>query len=85
MKYAKRLAFRVIEGQAFIVDPKDKVMHSLNPTATRIWQSLGQGKEPRDIARSIAEEFEVDAGRALEDVRSFLEELRSKQLLEAGT
>lgn len=82
MKYAKRIAQRVIEGEAFVVDPKDKAMHSLNSVGSLIWQLVGKGSDRKMIARAVAEQFEVSEAQALVDVDEFLAKLRSMDLLE---
>lgn len=61
MRYCGRLAHRVIKGSAFVVDPRAKVIHSLNPAASRIWELAGQGLGPEEIARVLSSEFAVSA------------------------
>ena len=82
MKYAKRIAQRVIEDQAFVVDSKEKILHSFNPVASRIWQMVGRGAEAQAIARALAEEFDVTEAQAKADVREFLDKLVAMKLLD---
>lgn len=82
MKYAKRLAQRVIEGEAFVVDPRAKAMHSFNPVGSRIWELIGKGSDKKGMARTLSEEFEVSEAQALKDVEDFLAKLRKLELIE---
>lgn len=83
MKPSKRLAHRVIEGQAFILETKEKRLHSLNPAASRIWRLLGDGAAEGAIVSALCEEFEVDAAKARSDVSVFLTKLKDMRLVEA--
>lgn len=82
MKPAKRLAHRVIEGQAFVLEPREKMIHSLNPAASFIWERLCKGRGEAEIAEELCGEFEVDPAAARADTAEFLAELRAKRLLE---
>mgnify|MGYP001598566896 CR=1 FL=1 len=82
MKPAKRLAHRVIEGQAFVLEPREKMIHSLNPAASFIWERLCKGRAEEEIAAELCGEFEVAPAAARADVAEFLAELRAKRLLE---
>lgn len=82
MRFTKRVAQRVIEGKAFVLDTKAKSLHSFNPTGTRIWELAGRGETIDSIAAAIAEEFEVGLADATKDVTAFLDDLRAKELVE---
>ena len=81
LKPHPKLAHRVIEGRAFIMDPRDNTLHSLNETGTLVWRALAQGQGPEAAARSIAERFEVTPEEAVEDAAAFLRDLRSLGLV----
>lgn len=81
MKPSKRLAHRVIEGQAFVLEPREKMIHSLNPSASLIWTGLSKGRTQGQIADDLCAEFEVEPAAARADVAEFLEELRAKKLI----
>ena len=81
IKLAPALAHRVIEGQAFIMDAREKVLHSLNGTGTLIWRGLAAGRPPEGIAAELSEAYDVAADAALADVRAFVDALRAKGLL----
>lgn len=83
MKPSKRLAHRVIEGQAFILETKEKRLHSLNPSASRIWRLLGEGVREEAIVSALCAEFEVDEAKARRDTAAFLSKLKDMRLVEA--
>lgn len=84
MKFQKKqnLAFRIIDGEAFIVDAEKQMLHNLNETGTRIWQLLEKGKTFDEIAEIICNEFEVSKKESEQDVKDFLKELKEKKLIE---
>ena len=82
MKIEKSLAHRVIDGQAFVMDPAHKRLHSLNPAGTSIWKGLAAGRSPDELARGLAEEFDVEPRRARADVDVFVTELRRLHLVD---
>jgi hypothetical protein len=71
-------AFREIANEGgIVVLPGRKEVKVLNPVGIRAY-SLMDGKHTvEDIARAVTDEFDVDYGTALKDVRAFLEEVRS--------
>src|SRR5213594_2136211 len=77
-------ASRVYEGEAFIVLPQFHEYKILNSTGTRIWDLIDGQRTEDDIARVIAEEYDVTLATALEDVTSFLADLRSNGMLAEG-
>jgi hypothetical protein len=74
-------AGRVIDGLAFIITPDDNRLHTLNATATQIWQLSEDGFTEAEAARALATRFEVDEPTALADVRVCLADLVSRQIL----
>ncbi|MBI4656800.1 MAG: PqqD family protein [Elusimicrobia bacterium] len=82
MKVPKKLAWRVIDGEAFIVDAANHTLHNLNQTGSRIWQMLEKGKNLAEIADAMIEEFEVSKKDAEKDAKEFLKALEQKKLIE---
>ncbi|MBI5243711.1 MAG: PqqD family protein [Elusimicrobia bacterium] len=82
MRPAKRLAFRVLCGRAFIVDPKAARLHTLNGIGTRIWELAERRLSPAEIGSLLAGEFDVSVEEAGRDAAVFLEKLRVMGLLE---
>jgi PqqD family protein of HPr-rel-A system len=75
------LIARRIEGEVVVLDQEAGKVHQLNPTASRIWECCDGSASIADIAARVAEEFDVPAGTAHEDVVSALAEFERLGLL----
>jgi hypothetical protein len=76
-------AGRVIGGQAFVVTPDDNKLHTLNATATCLWQLAHESCTAEEAAARLVEEFEVDLPTARRDVATCFEDLVARQILVA--
>ena len=74
-------AFQVIDDETIIVVPREKMMHSLKKTGTVLWQALEAGADLDRLVGVLVDSFEVEEGRAREDVIVFLEDLWEKGLI----
>lgn len=76
-------AGRIIDGQAFIVTPDNNRLHTLNATATLLWQlaSDGQGCTAERAADELSARYQVDRDSALADAEVCLRDLASRQIL----
>ncbi|MBI5379369.1 MAG: PqqD family protein [Nitrospirae bacterium] len=76
-----RVAYRVLDGSAVLINPDDSTLYTLNPVATRIWE-LADGQLPiSEIARRLYGEFQVEQEIALRDMEAFLQAFQEKGLL----
>ena len=80
-KIAAHLAWQQLEDEAVIVDIPARVAVGLNRTGLFVWERLAEHSE-KEIARMVADRFEVDPERARRDVASFLEEVTSRGFIE---
>ncbi len=71
----------VNEDGAAILDVPRHQITTLNSTGGFIWQRLQQGLSVEQVIRDLATESDTDPAIVEKDVHSFLEQLRSKQLL----
>lgn len=69
------IAWRVIDGEALIVSPKDSLIYPLNDVGARIWELLDGKRTVSDVASIICEEFEGDGKVIQNDIMSFIEDL----------
>ncbi len=74
------LTWRVVDGEALIVDLQTGDYFSLNPIATHMWERLQAGQPPDAIAADIAGQYGIDVGAVSADVRELLAELRDAKL-----
>lgn len=77
----EKVAYRIINGLAFLVSPEDSSLYMLNLTATRIWELSNGQNTIKSIADSICTEFDTDYETAFHDTEIFLKAFMEKQLL----
>lgn len=73
------VAWRVLDGQAYIVSLDRGCLHKLNPVGTRMWELLNEERPLRSIIETILNEFDVDRTAVENDITDFAE-----KLLDAG-
>jgi hypothetical protein len=56
----------------------------LNSTGAWIWEQLEQPRQVNALASGLAQRFEIDEGRALDDVVAFAREMARRKLLATG-
>ncbi len=76
-----RTASRVLEGSLFVITPDDNTLHTLNATATAIWERAVNGCTVADAVEAVVSQYDVDAERALADVASCCDELVRRRIL----
>jgi hypothetical protein len=82
-KKSARIAARVIDGQAVIVHPDRRELHTLNTLGSRIWEWMGSATVA-ELVQRIVEHYEVDVDRARADLQVFLQRLVDLGALEAS-
>lgn len=75
-------AWRVVEGETVAIDLGRGEYLTFNPTAAKAWSMLSEGATADELVRAIVGEFEVDPGPARRDLDAFLDELRSRGIIE---
>ncbi len=80
---ATHLRSVVDQDGAVILDIERDSMLTLNSTGGYVWERLKQGKLIDEIVDELASETGADRMTVDSDVRSFLDELKSKHLLTA--
>jgi hypothetical protein len=79
------LAWREIDGEVVIISPEDSVVHELNATATFLWKHMDGPRTVTELARMLAQEFDVDLETAQADTFELLSSLRQTRLLIAAS
>ena len=75
---------RQVEQDLLLLDIESDRIHQLNRTASFIWQKCDEATSAEDIARSLAEEFDVEELVALQHVTETLSRLRALNLVVAA-
>ena len=75
------LLVRTIDGEAVILDRAAGQIHTLNATASFIWNKLTGGTAIPEIVKGFAETFDVDVQMAEADVEQMLASFRELKLI----
>jgi methyltransferase-like protein len=70
------------DTELVLLDEANRCVHQLNSTAAFIWRQFDGSASIRDIARRVAEQFDVDENIALRDAIAAIQQLRTLQLLQ---
>jgi Coenzyme PQQ synthesis protein D (PqqD) len=71
--------WRVVNGEAVIINLSNTPYYALNKTGTFIWGLLSERELDRDeIAREVTARFDVRRETAANDVREILEQLEGR-------
>jgi Coenzyme PQQ synthesis protein D (PqqD) len=83
LKRAERAVHGELPEETVLLDVEDGVAVRLNPSGAFLWGELEQPATVRDLARGLAERFEIGEERALGDTVAFAREMVRRALLEA--
>jgi hypothetical protein len=85
MRYRRnpQTAGRMIDGLAFVVTPDDNKLHTLNETATWLWQQAAGGLSVEEAAAQLVARYEVELEAARRDAEVCLTDLVARQILVA--
>ena len=72
---------RTIEGEALVITPHDSMLHSLNETATYVWEHADGKRTLQQIAAAMLDEFDVDEATLRADLTAFVETAVQRGLL----
>lgn len=77
----EKVPWRIIEGEAILVDVDDGEVIHLNEVGAEIWNVLDGKKTVSGIMNHIYDTFEVEKEVAKKDALEFLEELIEKKVV----
>jgi hypothetical protein len=84
LKTNEEIIWRVVDDEALILDTTSGYYFSMNGTATDIWCLLNEGKSIDEVAQTIAQQYEIDAETAKNDVRELIANLSKEQIAKIG-
>jgi hypothetical protein len=64
-----------------LFDARDGSYHALNESGSAIWTALGDGQQPDEIARTIAEAHRASPEQVRQDIQAFVALALDKGLL----
>lgn len=77
----ERIAWRVIEGEAILIDREEHDVVRLNRIGTRIWQGLNGRRTVHEIVDDIQQVFGVSRKQVHRDVLRFLRQLVRREMV----
>lgn len=80
IKKNANIPWRVIEGEALIVSPREGLIYPLNAVAARLWELMDGQRTCGEMVAVIGEEFEVDKKTLQKDILNFVSDLVKKGL-----
>ena len=78
---APSVASRALEGEAVLVHPAQQKVTVLNAVGARLWELTDGERSVADLARMIADEYEVSLVKAQADALAFCHDLVRRGLL----
>ncbi len=82
--HSPHIAWRRVREEAVLLDTRTSVYYSLNPTAARAWELLGEGLPVSGVAERLSEEFLVSPQEAAGDVQDLVKSLSREELVSAA-
>ena len=81
-RHSDRVSWRQVDKEGVILDLESSDYFSVNEVGVFIWEKLGAGETPKEIALAICEEYEVSEEQAQKDVLALIKELLKRKLIE---
>ncbi|WP_341718061.1 PqqD family protein [Micromonospora sp. FIMYZ51] len=78
---ADRVVWRTAGDEAVLLDTAQSVYFALGPSAALLWPHLVDGATADELTRELVARAPVDRERAAADVRQFLTDLESAELV----
>jgi hypothetical protein len=76
--------FRVLDGEAVLLDLVSGTYFGLDPVGTEIWGMLGDGATIGEIRAAIVARYDVDAATARADLEDLVADLVKRGLVEVS-
>ena len=84
LRRTERAVHGDLPEETVLLDVDAGIALRLNSTGAWIWEQLEQPQPVAQLARGLAERFEIDEGRAIDDVVAFAREMTRRELLAAS-
>ncbi|MEE2757266.1 MAG: PqqD family protein [Myxococcota bacterium] len=79
----RRVAARIVDGCALILDPRTDQLQRLNEVGSFIWaRIIERSHTSASIRDLLIDEFQVDEATAQSDLSAFLDKLAARDLIE---
>jgi hypothetical protein len=75
------VTWRIVDGEAIVLDQRTWAYLSMNGTGALLWQRLVAGASEPELVATLVESFELSEDQSRGDVNRFLTALREHDLL----
>jgi hypothetical protein len=75
------VAWRLVQDEALLVDPRTGSIFPLNAVAARLWVLLGEGQAVSEIVERLTQEFDAPQETIQADVSAFIAKAVQAHLL----
>lgn len=72
---------RMFDGELVLLDLEKGDYFGVNEVGAELWKRLAEGKSPREIARELEPQYDVEPERLLEDLVALTSELLARGLV----
>lgn len=84
-KRAQHLSWRKLGEHTVILDSRiNQEVHHLNEVGAYLWELCTGENSLSDIRNNLVSDFDIDEGTADKDIMYFIDELRTKSLLDTA-
>src|SRR5947208_323538 len=80
-RHMPHVAWRRVEEESVLLNVDTSEYYSLDPVATQIWEDLGRGEGPEQVAANLASDYGIPKARAVKDTRAFISDLLKESLI----
>ena len=78
---SEKAVYRMVDGEAVIVEPQNGLVNVTNETGSRMWELADGKRSVAQIADIISSEYETSAKTASKDATEFFDEMSKNGLI----
>ncbi|MDP2939179.1 MAG: PqqD family protein [Candidatus Omnitrophota bacterium] len=75
------ITYRIIDGEAVILNLDNGYYYSLNKTGTKIWNKINDGNNLNEILFSLKTEFQIPENKLKNDLLGLVKDLEKEKLV----
>jgi hypothetical protein len=77
-----KIAWRIVDGEAVILNLETGLYYSLDKVGTRAWQFLSEKKSCKETMDLLVDEYEVEKDIITKDLLALIDDLEKEELIE---
>ena len=81
-KIREEILWKVVDGEAVIVNPESNDFVYFNKTGTEIWELLAENYGVEEILEKLGKKYKTSQKKIQKDFEKFVEDLRKKELID---